>query len=60
MQMKKKLDDARAIAMEMAFQINDGTIAFLPDRFFIDMFIRETLAAQDFRMNADDQYLFVI
>jgi hypothetical protein len=36
--MKEEFDDTGVVTMEMFLQVDDGTIPFLPDRFFAERF----------------------
>ena len=43
-QMQEKFHDARAVAIQVFFQIQDGAIPPVPDIFVVEQFLREFLA----------------
>src|SRR4029077_13569868 len=53
-------DDPRAVAVQMAFQIQDGAISVMPDLAQVRPRIRQAFAAQDFRMHSGDQDFLVV
>lgn len=59
-QMEKDLDDTRAIAVEVLFQVNDGAVPVIPDCSLVKQLIREPLAAQNLRVRANDQHFLVV
>ena len=59
-EMKEKFDDAGPVAVEMSFQVHDGTVPVMPDRLLDEQGIQDFFAAQNLGMDARDQNLFVI
>src|ERR1017187_74229 len=59
-EVEEYLDGLGAIAMKMLFQINDGVKSLLPDVLLVAQLLGESLAAENVRMHANDQHLFVI
>jgi hypothetical protein len=58
--MKKDFDDLRAVAVEVFFHIHDGTIPVLPNMFFVQQFVGNSLGTEQLRMYASDEHLLVI
>ena len=50
-EVEEKLDDSRSVSVQMVFQIHDGAIPFLPDRFLIEQLVRQPLAAENLGMH---------
>src|ERR1035438_2663807 len=59
-QMQEEFDDARVIAVKVALQVDDRTIAVVPNRFAVISFARQALAAQNLGMHAQDQHFLVV
>ncbi len=59
-QVEEKLDDARAVAMEVRLEINDGAIPLFPDGLRCDRAVGQALAAENLRMHANDEHLLVV
>src|ERR1700691_2003634 len=58
--MQKELDDPCAVAVQVSFQVHDGSIPVTPDGFFIHEFSRQAFAVQNLRMHLGDQYFFIV
>ena len=58
-QVQKHLDDARAIGMQMSFQVHDGPESAVPHR-LVGSRIGQRFAAQDAAVHPHDQHLFVV
>lgn len=58
--MKEKLDDSRAVAVEVLLQVYDRTIPILPNGLLVEQFIRKALAAENLRMDANDENFLII
>ena len=59
-EVKKYLDGLGTVAMEMLLHIHNGLIPLLPEILFVAQLLRESLAAKNLRMHADDQHFLVI
>ena len=59
-QVQEEFDDDGAVAAEVFLQIHDGTASSLPECPVADQLARNSLIAQDFGMNADNQHFLVI
>ncbi len=57
---EEELHDAGPIGVEVFLQIQDGTIAVVPDRLVAVRRIRQPFVAENFRMDTHDQYFLVI
>ena len=58
--MQEKFDDARAIAIQVLFQIHNRTETLLPNPVPFQQFLREVFGAQNFRMHPHHQHLLVV
>ena len=58
--MEENLDDARAIAVEMALMIHDRLITLLPNGHLVLQLVRKPLTGKKLGMHAHDEHLFVV
>src|SRR5579864_3504575 len=58
--MEEELDDLGAVAVEMCFQVNDGTVPLLPEVFLVAQPFRQPFIAENFWMHPDDQHFLVV
>ncbi len=59
-EVEEYLDGLGAIAMEMLLHVHNGLKPLLPDVLLVAQLLGESLAAENVRMHANDQHLFVI
>src|SRR5262249_59315601 len=58
--MQKEFHDSCSASVKVRFQIEDRSVAVFPNRLLVHQLFGKALAAQDFRMDTDDEHLFVI
>ena len=57
---REYFNDPRSVAIEVALQINDRPIPFLPDVFLVEQLFRKPLGAENLRMHANDQDFLIV
>ena len=57
---QEEFDDSRSVPMQVLFKMGDRPITIMPDAVARSSASWNALAAENFRMDSDDQHLFII